>query len=111
MRGERAAQPPRRTKVDVLITAARYDSETGKLRMVQGYEPMGQVWSDIRLYTREDLIERLQEGKHIAFGSNVRLATDFEVRGRLQLRQRDGDTILLAEGSSSESDDLGVPRF
>ncbi len=111
MRGQRATLPPRKTEVDVLITAARYEPETGELRMAQGYEPIGQVWSDIRLYTREDLIERLKAGRHVGFGGNVRLATDFEVRGKVGLHERDGGTILLAEGRSSDTDDLGVPFF
>ncbi|MDX1601187.1 MAG: hypothetical protein R3191_06710 [Anaerolineales bacterium] len=111
MRGQRAALPPRDVKLDVLVTAARYDSETGELKMAQGYEPMGYVWSDIRLYSREELIQRIRDGQKIAYGDDVRLATDFEVRGEVTLVERDGDEILLAEGEAGGTDDLGVPRF
>lgn len=111
MRGQRATLPPRKTKLDVLVTAARYDPESGKLRLAQGYEPMGYVWSDIRLYTREDLMRRLREGQKISYGADVRLATDFQVDGQLELVELDGEERLMAEGRASESDDLGVPLF
>lgn len=111
MRGQRATLPPRRTEVDVLITAARYDEVTGELKLAQGYEPMGYVWMDINLYSRQELVERLQSGKKLAYGGNVKLATDFQIQGELELVERAGEQLIQAEGSEKKRDDLGVPLF
>ncbi len=111
MRGQRATLPPRKAKIDLLITAARYDPESDEVAMVKAHEPKGVVWSDVLLFPREELVRRLRNGERVAFGRHVDLATDFELEGTIRLEERDGREILLAEGKSGDTDQLQVPRF
>ncbi|HEX9798108.1 MAG TPA: hypothetical protein VGA52_14085 [Anaerolineales bacterium] len=113
MRGVRAQAPARKTRVSLLVTAARYDANSGRLLMAQGYEPFGQVWSDIRLYTRDDLIERLQSGQRLGIAETAELATDFERIDRLETVEAEGGPWLRAGGAGANGarDDLGVARF
>jgi len=95
----------------LLITAARYEPQGGRLLMAQGYQPFGQVWSDIQLYRRDELVERLQSGQRLATGRATGLATDFEPLDQLRLVKADGGPWLRANGGQAPGDDLGVARF
>lgn len=101
--------PPRKTKLDLLIVAARY--RDGWLDLAKGYRIHGQVWTDVLLFPRDELIELLQSGARIGYGRNAPLATDFEVEGTLKL-EREGDRLrVVSGGSATQGDDLGVPIF
>jgi hypothetical protein len=111
VRGLRATLPPRKAKVDLLITAARYDPQSGKVAMVKGHEPKGVVWTDVLLLPREELLRRRRNGDRVAFGRHIDLASDFELEGMIRLEKSDGREVMLAEGKSGDTDELSVPRF
>ncbi len=110
MRGARAALPARKAKADVLLVAARY-AEDGRLMIAQGYVRHDQVWTDVNLFDRKSLIERLRSGQHLATAVPRDLASDFSLQSRVTLKEADGQARLLIKGSSASHDDLGLPLF
>lgn len=111
MRGLRALLPARSTKLSLLLTAVRYDPASGQLLYAKGHEPRGHVWTDHRLYLREELVRRLQAGEVVAIGRTKDLGNDFEQEGLLRLEQGEDGPLLLADGAHGSSDNLGLPRF
>ena len=112
MRGKRVTLAPRKTKVNVVVVAARYEGEGEDrlLRFAQVYEKHGAVWSDIKLYDRERLIEALNEGKRVMSGRPGELATDFQLDAPIRLEAANGRERILGEGvDAGAGDDLGVP--
>ncbi|MGA9532640.1 MAG: hypothetical protein WBR18_07995 [Anaerolineales bacterium] len=111
MRGVRAAQPTGKTKAGLIVVAARYESGSHRLQDAKAYQSAGQVWTDVQLFSRQDLVDLLQSGKKIAIGRFVDLAADFELSGHVRLLGSNGETHLRADDNSTEGDDLGVPLF
>jgi hypothetical protein len=111
VRGVRAEEPPRKAKADLIIVAARYEAEGHRLLEAKAYQAADQVWTDVLLITRADLVDRLQRGRRVAIGRVVDLAADFEIEGRLRLSDSGGEVAILADGGSGPGDDLGVPLF
>jgi hypothetical protein len=99
------------TKIDVVVVAARYAAEDGRLILAQGYERRGVVWSDVGLFDRQTLVERLESGMKIVTGRPKELAGDFEFAASVELAAVDGKQTLVAEGRPAHGDDLGVPLF
>jgi hypothetical protein len=56
-----------RNKFDGVIEAVRYQPG-GKIALVSAYERRGAVWSDHVLLERDELIERLKQGKRFVTG-------------------------------------------
>ena len=110
-RGQRVILPARKAKFDLLITMARYQPGTGRLMFAKGFEPVGQVWSDILLLGRVELINRLNEGQQFVNGEKENLANNFEPRDEIRLVETNGDQIIVAGERKAERDDLGVPLF
>jgi hypothetical protein len=111
VRGVRAELPPRKTEARLIVVAARYDPESHRLRTAKAYQSADQVWTDVLLFSRQELIDVLESGKKVVVGRFVDLATDFEISGQLQLVESGGETFLRADGQSAAGDDLGVPLF
>ncbi|HSR48091.1 MAG TPA: hypothetical protein VLL77_08900 [Anaerolineales bacterium] len=99
---------PGMTKIDLVVTSARYDGETGRVSQARAYERWGQVWSDILLLDRSDLVERINAGKKVVTGGPVGLPGEFDVDRSVRLA--DGKW-LVADGGSPGRDDLGVPTY
>ena len=110
MRGVRVASPPRRSKADLMVVAARYGAN-GDLDTAKAYECHDQVWTDVKLYDRQALVDMIQAGKRVSFGAFVDLATDFKRLGRISLVESDGRQVLAPKGKATQHDDLGVPIF
>jgi hypothetical protein len=110
VRGTRAALPARKSKAEVVLVAARY-GEGGLLKVARGFVRHDQIWSDVKLFDSKALVDRLHFKQHVATGRLKDLATDFSLLSTIDLKEVDGHDRLLAKGSSSESDDLGLPIF
>jgi hypothetical protein len=98
-------------KVDVVIEAVRY--KNGKIDIVRGYERRGPTFSDLLLFDRKTLVERLKAGK-LRFVTGQRkelLASTFDIDKPVQLLETDGKQVIstLAQGDHDELE--GVPLF
>ncbi|MFN2149219.1 MAG: hypothetical protein ACK2T2_12585 [Anaerolineales bacterium] len=107
MPGERVSRASR--KLDVVLVAARYRPQTAELDFAQGYVRTGPIWSDLKLIRRDELIEKVSQGKKVAAGKPVDLPGDFELLARVELVGQNGSQALRAENSSGPGDDLGLP--
>lgn len=68
-----------KTKFDGLIEAVRY-STAGQIELVRFYERRGAAFSDHRLLTRAELVERLTNGQKFVTGQRqVSLGNSFEI--------------------------------
>jgi hypothetical protein len=95
-------------KVDGIIEAVRY-TPGGKIAVVRVYERHGVVWSDHILIGRQELSERLKDGKRFVIG---------ERKTYLGSMFNTGDTVcqlqdfIVTEGQAGVRDLLnGVPIF
>jgi hypothetical protein len=95
-------------KVDGIIEAVRY-TPGGKIAVVRVYERHGVVWSDHILIGRQELSERLRDGKRFVIG---------ERKTYLGSMFNTGDTVcqlqdfIVTEGQAVARDLLnGVPIF
>jgi hypothetical protein len=111
MRGQRVVLPAKKAKLDLLITSARYHPETGQLLLAKGFEPVGQVWSDILLFDRAALIERLQSGERVLTGEKEAMVADFDPKVQVKLTETESGNLIVTDGSQSNRDDLKVPIF
>ena len=110
-RGQRVVLPAKKAKFDLLITSARYHSESGQLMFAKGFEPVGQVWSDILLIGRVELLARLKDGQRIVNGEKEDLVADFEPQQEIRLVQSAEGHLIIAGDRATDHDDLGVPLF
>ncbi|NIM96118.1 MAG: hypothetical protein GTO18_20660 [Anaerolineales bacterium] len=110
MRGKKVSRVARK-EIDLIVLAARYDAEGGRLEIAQGRERRGPVWGDVRLFEREDLLDCIAEGKRVVAGRQAVLEGDFEVFGTIQPIGENDNKILVFEGKPSTVDELGVPLF
>lgn len=95
-------------KVDGIIEAVRYTSD-GKIEVVRAYERHGVVWSDHIMLGRQELSERLKQGKRFVVGERkIYLGSMFKTGTAVHQVQ---DSIVT-EGQASARDLLnGVPVF
>ncbi|MGA9532638.1 MAG: hypothetical protein WBR18_07980 [Anaerolineales bacterium] len=77
----------------------------------KGFEPVGQVWGDISLLGRVDLVSRLNDSERVVNGEKEDLLANFEPREAIRLIERDGEPFIIAGDRSTAKDDLGVPLF
>jgi hypothetical protein len=97
-----------RLKIDGIIEAVRY-SPSGLISMVRTYERHGAVWSDHILLGRNDLVHRLQNGKHYLTGKRkAYLGGVFESGTRVRFLNES----IFTEGQEGQRDLLAdVPVF
>ncbi len=110
--GQRVALAPRKTKVDLVVVAARYREEGAerKLDFAQAYERHGVVWSDIKLYDRAKLMAAFEGGKRVHAGRPGELSTDFILLHALKLEGEGAQARIVSDtGGQAAGDDLGVP--
>jgi hypothetical protein len=95
-------------KVDGIIEAVRY-TPGGKIAVVRAYERHGVVWSDRILLGRQELSERLGQGKRFVIGERkIYLGSMFETGTAVHQVQ----DYIVTEGQASTRDLLnGVPVF
>ena len=105
-------------KYDGVIEAVRY-APPGRVAVVRAYERRGPTFSDRVLISREELVRRLQAGKHFVSGERqLQLASTFTVTSTICLVEKDGQKYLATTGapaaaSGNASGDylVGVPLF
>jgi hypothetical protein len=93
-----------------VLVAARYD-ENGRLQVAKGCVRHDQVWTDVRLFDRQTLVDMLSFDQRVATAALKDLATDFTLMSTVELKDGDGEERLLAKGRTSDHDDLGLPLF
>ncbi|GMR09571.1 MAG: hypothetical protein BMS9Abin28_0390 [Anaerolineae bacterium] len=105
MRGRRSSIA--KTQIDLVLVSARYEPETRRLIFARGFARRGQVWTDIKLFDRANLVEGLKKGQNIVTGRSSTLAGDFDNLSPVHLGSEEQ---LLAGGMSAHAgDDLGLP--
>jgi hypothetical protein len=110
VRGERVSRTARK-EIDLVIIAARYQSDDGSLSISQGYERRGPVWGDIQLFTRETLIEKIQQGKRVVTGWMADIQGDFKVSEPVHVKKQNGDFTLYTGEHAKNTDQLNIPLF
>lgn len=105
MRGERTNIA--KSRIDLVLVAARYERGSGKLIFARGHARRGQVWTDVKLFERATLVADLEDGRQIVTGRNSSLSGDFEDLSPVHFGP---ERQLLAGGRSGhDGDDLGLP--
>jgi hypothetical protein len=95
-----------------VLVSVRYRGEGRTLEYARGYARQGAVWGDLRLYTREQLLQMIRAGSRVATGRVAPLEGDFIVTGRVRLTAGQGtDEVLAVDGARSDRDKLGLPLF
>ncbi|RCK74794.1 MAG: hypothetical protein ANABAC_1511 [Anaerolineae bacterium] len=99
-----------RPKADFIIETVRY-SPNGEIEWVRGYERRGEVFSDVVIVPRHELVERLKKGKKIFAGRRLsKMGSAFELSKGVQLKAMNGNAVIVTENTSASSDRLdGVP--
>lgn len=95
-------------KIDGVIEAVQY-TPRGELSVVRAFERHGVVWSDLVLLQREELLERLVQGKRFAVGKRkLYLGSVFEIGP--MVKKVNGK--IVSENQDGTQDHLdGVPLF
>ena len=114
--GERGFMPGQRVssarkKIDIVLVAARFAAGGRQLALARGYERHGSVWSDLILFDRSALVERVRAGRRVVTGREKELPGDFEVRMPVRITESAGETYLTASGEPKDGDGLGLPLF
>ncbi len=95
-----------------MLVSVRYRAEGRTLEYARGYARQGGVWSDLRLFAREQLLQMIRSGSRVATGRVAPLEGDFVVTGRVKLTAGQGTEELLAvDGARSDRDNLELPLF
>lgn len=99
-----------RPKADFVIETVRYNPK-GEIEWVRGYERRGEVFSDVVIVPRYELVERLKKGKKVFAGRRLsKMGSAFELSKAVQLRTVNGNAVIVTESASAASDRLdGVP--
>jgi hypothetical protein len=97
-------------KFDGVIDAVRYDDD-GKIIWVRGYERKGFIFSDLILFSRQEIIDRLEAGKKFYTGNRHHLmGHNFDVNKPLRLVERNGEKLVIAGDTPTDKDHIaGVP--
>ena len=110
MRGVRTSIS--RKKVDLVLVSVRYQVGGRLLQYGRGYARQGAVWSDLRLFKREQLLEMIRSGARVVTGRVAKLEGDFELTRRVILRTIDsGQELIAIDGGSDHRDELELPLF
>ena len=98
----------RQRNMDGIVETVRYAPD-GSIAIVRLYQRHGAVWSDLLLFSRNQLVEELNKGKRVAIGSRrINLGGKFETGP--EIRHVHGHIVL--DPKSAAHDSLpGVPIF
>jgi len=95
-----------------VLVSVRYQGEGRMLEYARGYARQGRVWSDLRLFEREQLLQMIRSGSRVATGRAAPLEGDLIVTGRVQLTAGQGtEEVLTVDGARSERDNLELSLF
>ena len=110
MRGWRVSRSSRKA-VDVVLVGVRYVAGYHRILLAKGYERRGSIWSDIRLFDRQALLDIMRAGKRVAAGRPLAVPGDFELFEPVETRGADEVANIYASGRPSWGDELGLPLF
>jgi hypothetical protein len=97
-------------KFDGIIEAARY--QDGRILLVRAFERRGATWSDRVLLRRDELLDRLKNGKKFATGHRIEfMAGTFETGAAVQAVGQDGQELLSTSPDAQKDELEGVPLF
>jgi len=97
-------------KLDGIIEAVHYAPD-GQVEWVRAYERRGATFSDYVLISRQELVDKLKEGKVFLVGQRrVYLASTFDTSQPVHLLSHNGRDVLVVGGAQATQDHLeGVP--
>ena len=95
-----------------MLVSVRYRADGRALEVARGYSRQGAVWSDLRLFTREQLVQLIESGSRVSTGRAADLEGDYIVTHRVKLvAVEDGAALLAVDGVRGSQDNLGLPLF
>ena len=102
----------KKKSIDGVIESVRYTSNSA-IDVVRFYERRGEVYQDLTLLSRKELIRRLQEGHHIFTGKRIAdMANTFSTSNQIQLYGYDGNQDIGTDEGIKNHDFLNnVPLF
>ena len=93
-------------RLDGVVEAVHYDL-SGEIVWVRAYERRGSTYSDCVLLNRNDLIERIQAGKHFSSGQRIPLqASTFETLHPIHVIGENDHLFLVTGDSPARQDTL-----
>lgn len=101
-----------RQKFDGVIEAARYTPE-GEIDVLRAYERRGSAFSDHKILSRKELLERLQQGRNFVIGNRVSaLGGTFEIHMPVILVKQSDGSLQVSTRRDAQGDELeNVPLF
>jgi len=101
-----------RGKFDGLIEAVRYHPD-GTIDLLRLYERRGPTFSDRVIYSRQQLVDALENGKKFVTGSRKPLlGSTFDVHQRVYLAKDGPSSAVIATSKTASAENLsGTPRF
>ncbi len=100
-----------RQKYDGVIEVVRYAPE-GQIVLVRAYERRGATFSDRRLWTRAELVQRLKAGQKIVTGERILLlASTFSAKSTVRLGRGRGREVVVSGKEDCDHDLLEAPLF
>ncbi|MDD5467149.1 MAG: hypothetical protein PHS96_05035 [Anaerolineales bacterium] len=99
-----------KAKFDVVIEAVHQKSSR-EIAWVRAYERRGPTFSDHVLLSRQEVVDRLKQGKKIVVGKRLpQLASTFEVTHPVRLAGEPGaEALVVGEGDAEHDRMDGVP--
>ena len=97
-------------KPDGVVEVVHYGPD-GQVAWVRAYERRGPTYTDQRLLTRAELVERLKAGKRFFAGWRIPYrASTFHTHAAVRLHEHGGRELLLTDDHPTDRDDLtGIP--
>ena len=97
-------------KVDGVIEAARY--KNGEIEVVRAFQRRGSTFSDWILMSRQELLERLKDGRNFVTGNRKEfLASTFETGGSVRVVSRDGKEFISTRDNAERDELEQLPVF
>ncbi len=104
----------RRRPYDIVLEAVHYGPDGRTIEWARGYERLFSHYSDRRIFTRQDLIRALRQGKRIAVGQRKpQMGNQFDIQGTVTLAPHGSDLWLTIQGATPEAERelAGVPQL
>ncbi len=104
----------RRRPFDIILEAVHYGPDGRTIAWARGYERLFSHYTDRRIFTRQDLIRALRQGKRIAVGQRRPLmGNQFAIQGEVVLAPHGSDLWLVTKGTPQDAprELAGVPHL
>lgn len=100
----------RKKNYDGVIEGVRYD-EDGKIIWARGYQRKGFIFSDLILFPRQEIIDRISAGEKFYTGTrDLLMGHNFKINKPLRLVDHNGEKLVVAGDTPTDRDHIaGVP--